>query len=61
MLEMIYVLFWNLIFIDCILIELSSIRAIVCSVMLVNGTELWKSTRTLCDKRMGKNTERKGK
>ena len=52
MLEMIYVLFWNLIFIDCILIELSSIRAIVCSVMLVNGTELWKSTRTLCDKRM---------
>ena len=37
MLETVKVLFWNLNFIDCILIKLSLIGAVVCSVMLVNG------------------------
>ena len=48
MLEMIRALFWNLIFIYRILIKLPLIRVVVSSVMLVNGIEIWMSTRSPC-------------
>ena len=42
-LEMVQVLFFNFVFMDCILIKLSLMRVLVWSVILMKGTELWTS------------------